>query len=67
MWEKKYNQLHQHFHSYRNKIIKGTAQIEFGHELVPVKIEYNFRTDQFSAKISQEVIERILVALRRVV
>ena len=67
MWEKKYNQLHQQFHSYRNKIIKGTAQIEFGHELVPVKIEYNFRTDQFSAKISQEVIERILVALRRVV
>ena len=65
MWEKKYHQLHQEFHSYRNKTIKGTAQIEFGSEFIPVNIEYSFKTNQFSAKIRQEITERIIGALRR--
>lgn len=65
MWQNKYKQLQQEFDTYRKKTIKGTAQIEFGPEFIPVKIEYNFTTDQFSAKIPQEVIERIIGALRR--
>lgn len=64
-WENKYNQLHQEFDTLRNNVIKGNAQIEIGSELIPVKIEYNFRTNQFSAKIAQEVIERLLAALKR--
>ena len=64
MWQNKYKQLQQEFDTYRKKTIKGTAQIEFGPEFIPVKIEYNFTTDQFSAKIPQEVIERIIGALR---
>jgi hypothetical protein len=59
VWKKKYNQLHQKFDSYRDKIIKGTAYIEFGTEVLPVKVEYNFKIDQFSARIPEEVIERI--------
>jgi hypothetical protein len=65
MWEKRYNQLYQEFDIYRKKGIKGIAQIEFGSEFIPVKIEYNFTTNQFSANIPQEVIERIIGALRR--
>ena len=65
MWERKYNELHQEFDTYRKKAIKGTAQIEFGSEFIPVKIEYNFKTNQFSAKIPQEVIERLVAMLKR--
>ena len=64
-WQNRYNQLHQEFDNLRNKIIKGIAQVEFGSEFIPVKIEYNFRTNQFSAKIEQELIERLLAALKR--
>ena len=39
LWERKYNELHQEFDTYRKKAIKGTAQIEFGPEFIPVKIE----------------------------
>ena len=60
-----YTQLQQECSSFKNKIIKGTAQIEFGSEFIPVNIEYSFKTNQFSAKIRQEVIERIMGALRR--
>lgn len=59
MWEKKYNQLHQEYDTLKNKIIKGTAQIEFGSEFIPIKIEYNFGTNQFSARFPNEVIDRI--------
>jgi hypothetical protein len=65
MWQNKYKQLQQEFDTYRKKTIKGTAQIEFGSEFIPVNIEYSFKTNQFSAKIRQEIIERILEALRR--
>ena len=65
VWKEKYNQLHQEFSPYRNKVIKGTAQIEFGSEFLPVKIEYSFNTNQFSARIPEEVIDRILGAVRR--
>jgi hypothetical protein len=64
-WQNRYNQLHQELDTLRNKIIKGIAQVEFGSEFILVKIEYNFRTNQFSAKIEQEVIERLLAALKR--
>ena len=65
MWKEMYTQLQQECSSFKNKIIKGTAQIEFGSEFIPVNIEYSFKTNQFSAKIRQEVIERIMGALRR--
>jgi hypothetical protein len=70
MWEEKYIHLKQELKnssSYENKnrIIKGTAQIEFGSEFLPVKIEYNCRTNQFSAWISEGVIKRILGVSRR--
>ena len=58
MWKEKYTLLRQEFRTFRNKIIKGTTQIEFGSELFPVTIEYNPPTNQFSARIPQEVIER---------
>ena len=61
MWKEKYTNLLQEFDLHRNKIIKGTAQIEFGSEFIPVKIEYNFRTNQFSVRRQEEIIERILM------
>jgi hypothetical protein len=65
MWKEKYTQLQQEFTTYRNKIIRGTAQIEFGSEFLPVKIEYNFKTNQFSARIPEEIIEQILRTARQ--
>ena len=56
--------VQQEFDPYRNKIIKGNTQIEFGSEFLPVRIDDNFRTNQFSARIPEEVIDRILGALR---
>ena len=63
--EKRCTQLQPSLDSYNNKIIKGITQIEFGSELLPVKIEYNFTTCQFSARIPEEVIERLFRAIRR--
>jgi hypothetical protein len=60
LWKEKYTQLQQEFRSFKNKIIKGSAQIEFGSEFVPIKIEYSFSANQFSARIPEEVIKRIL-------
>ncbi len=65
MSEKRCTQLQCALDSYKSKIIKGTTQIEFGSELLPVKIEYNFTTCQFSARIPEEVIEQLLRAIRR--
>jgi acyl carrier protein phosphodiesterase len=65
LWKEKYTKLQQEFSSFKNKIIKGTSEIEFGSEFVHVKIEYNFRTNQFSARIPEEVIKRILGHARR--
>lgn len=65
IWKQKCVQLQQELNSYENKIIKRTAQIEFGSEFLPVKIEYSFKTSQFSAKIPQEVIGQLLAALKR--
>jgi hypothetical protein len=64
MWKEKYTLLQQEFRAFKNKIIRGATQIEFGSELLPVKIEYNFKTNQFSARIPEEVIERVLRAMR---
>ena len=65
MWKEKYTLAQQEFGSIKNKIIKGAAQIEFGPEFLPIKIEYNFGANQFSARIPEEVIERVLKAMRR--
>jgi hypothetical protein len=65
MRDKRCIQLQRTLDSYSNKIIKGTAQVEFGTEFLPVNIEYSFKTDQISATIPQEVIERLLAALKR--
>lgn len=65
IWKEKYTELQHKFSSYKSKIIKGTTQIEFGAEFLPIKIEYNFSTNQFSARIPEEVIDRILDVSRR--
>jgi hypothetical protein len=65
MREKRYTQLQYALDSYNNKFIKGTTQIEFGSEFLPVNIEYNFTTCQFSARIPEKAIERLLRAIRR--
>ena len=65
IWKQKCVQLQQELSSYENKVIKGTAQIEFDSEFIPVKIEYNFRTNQFSVRRQEEIIERILMMARR--
>ena len=47
------------------RIIKGKTEIEFGPEFLPLTVEYNPQTNQFSARIPQEVIERVLAVLQR--
>ncbi|MGH9983066.1 MAG: hypothetical protein ACRD8W_03820, partial [Nitrososphaeraceae archaeon] len=47
------------------KVIKGKTEIEFGSELLPLTVEYNSQTNQFSAQIPQEVIARVIAVLRR--
>lgn len=47
------------------KVIKGETEIEFGSELLPLTVEYNPQTNQFSARIPQEVVERVQAAIRR--
>jgi uncharacterized protein YejL (UPF0352 family) len=68
MWKEKVIQLQQELKkskSNEKKIIKGMTEIEFGPEFLPLTVEYNPQTNQFSARIPQEVIERVLAALRR--
>jgi hypothetical protein len=65
MWEEKCTQLQRELVSYKSKIINGTAEIEFGSEFLPVQIEYHFKTNQFSARVPGEAIERVLGVLRR--
>jgi hypothetical protein len=68
MWKEKYIQLQKELrNSKSNKmnIIKGKTEIEFGSEFLPLTVEYNPQTNQFSARIPHEVIERVLAVLRR--
>jgi hypothetical protein len=67
-WKKKAIQLHQELKKLKSnemKIIKGKTEIEFGSEFLPLTVEYNPQTNQFSAWIPHEVIERVFAALRR--
>lgn len=68
MWKEKYIRLQKELKKSKSnemKIIKGKAEIEFGPEFLPLTVEYNPQTNQFSAWIPQEVIERVLAVLRR--
>ncbi|MGH9979541.1 MAG: hypothetical protein ACRD8Z_27435 [Nitrososphaeraceae archaeon] len=68
MWKEKYTRSQQELKkskSNETKIIKGRTEIGFGSEFLPLTIEYNPQTNQFSAWIPQEVIERVLAVLRR--
>jgi hypothetical protein len=55
VWKEKFILIQQEFASFKNKIINGTAQIEFGSEFLPVQIEYNLRTNQFSGRLRRSV------------
>jgi hypothetical protein len=68
MWKEKVIQLQRELKKSKSnemKIIKGKTEIEFGPEFLPLTVEYNLQTNQFSARIPQEVVERVLAALRR--
>ncbi|MGH9953815.1 MAG: hypothetical protein ACRD5J_19535, partial [Nitrososphaeraceae archaeon] len=68
MWKEKTIQLQlelEKSESNEMKIIKGKTEIEFGSELLPLTVEYNPQTNQFSAWIPQEVIKRVIAVLRR--
>jgi isopenicillin N synthase-like dioxygenase len=68
MWKEKAIQLQQELEKSQSnemKIRKGKIDIEFGPEFLPLTIEYNPQTNQFSARIPQEVVERVLAVLRR--
>ena len=68
MWKEKYIQLQKELRNSKSnemKIIKGKTEIEFGPEFLPLTVEYNPQTNQFSGQIPQEVIERLLAVLRR--
>jgi hypothetical protein len=61
MWKEKYIRLQKELRNSKSnemKIIKGKTEIEFGPEFLPLTVEYNPQTNQFSARIPQEVIER---------
>jgi hypothetical protein len=67
MWKEKAIQLQRELEKSKSnemKIIKGKTEIEFGSEFLPLLVEYNLQTNQFSARIPQEVIERVLAVLR---
>ena len=67
MWKEKVIQMQQELKKSKSnemKIIKGKTEIEFGSELLPLTVEYNPQTNQFSVRIPQEVIERVLAVLR---
>jgi hypothetical protein len=66
-WKEKYIRLQKELRNSKSnemKIIKGKTEIEFGSEFLPLTVEYNPQTNQFSAWIPQEVIERVLAVLR---
>ena len=68
MWKDNAIQLQQELEkskSNKMKIIKGKTEIEFGSEILPLTVEYNPQTNQFSARIPHEVIERVLAVLQR--
>jgi hypothetical protein len=68
LWKEKAIQLQQELKESKSNemtVIKGKTEIEFGSELLPLTVEYNPQTNQFSAWIPQEVIKRVLAALRR--
>lgn len=68
MWKERAIQLQREVKKSKSngmKIIKGKTEIEFGSELLALAVEYNPQTNQFSAWIPQEVIERVFAALRR--
>jgi uncharacterized protein YejL (UPF0352 family) len=68
MWKEKFIRLQKELKKSKSnemKIIKGKTEIELGPELLPLTVEYNPQTNQFSALIPQEVIERVLAVLRR--
>jgi DNA methylase/ParB-like nuclease domain len=63
-WKEKAIQLQQELKESKSnemKIIKGKTEIEFGSELLPIMIKYNPQTNQFSARIPQEVINGYLL------
>jgi hypothetical protein len=62
MWKEKSIQLQRELEKSKfneMKIIKGKTEIEFGSEFLPLLVEYNPQTNQFSTRIPQEVIERV--------
>jgi phage host-nuclease inhibitor protein Gam len=68
MWKEKAIQLQRELvksKSNEMKIIKGKTEIEFGPQFLPLIVEFNPQTKQFSARIPQEVIERVLTVLQR--
>lgn len=68
MWKEKYIRLQKELRNSKSnemKIIRGKTEIEFGSELLPLTIEYNPQTNQFSAQSPQEVIKRVLAVLQR--
>ena len=68
MWKEKYIRLQEELRNSKSnemKVIKGETEIEFGSELLPLTVEYNPQTNQFSARIPQEVVERVQAAIRR--
>ena len=68
MWKEKYIRLQKELKKSKSnemKIIKGKAEIEFGSEFLPLTVEYNPQTNQFSAHIPREAIEQVLAVLRR--
>lgn len=67
VWKKRYLQLEQESknpNSCGKEFLSGETVVEFGSELLPINIEYNLRTQQFSAWIPSEVTQRVLSVLR---
>ena len=68
IWKEKYIRLQKELKLSKTngtKIIKGKTEIEFGSEFLPLRVEYDPQTNQFSAWIPQGVIERLLAVLKR--
>jgi hypothetical protein len=68
IWKGKYIRLQEELSnskSYETKVLQGKTEIEFGPELLPLTVEYNPKTNQFSAWIPQEVITHVIAVLRR--
>ncbi len=68
IWKEKYIRLQKELELSKTngtKIIKGKTEIEFGSEFLPLRVEYDPQTNQFSAWFPQGVIERLLAVLKR--